>query len=72
MSRLALTVAGMSCAGCEQRISVVLGRLDGVGEVEADHRAGTVVVDYDPTAVDEVVITERLEDAGYQSLGGQP
>ncbi len=56
MSRLTITVSGMSCAGCEQRIRTVLGRLDGVGAVEADHTVGTVVVDYDPAAVDEAAV----------------
>ncbi len=68
MSRLTLTVSGMSCAGCEQRVRTVLGRVDGVGAVEADHAAGTVVVDYDPAAVDEAALRERLEDAGYEPL----
>lgn len=67
MSHLSLTVTGMSCTGCEQRISTVLGRLDGVHCVDADHRAGTVVVDFDADALDETVITGRLADAGYET-----
>ena len=70
MSRLSLAVSGMSCTGCEQRIATALGRLDGVGRVEADHHAGTVVVDYDPATVDEAAITRRLIDAGYETLVG--
>lgn len=65
MTRLSLTVTGMSCTGCEQRIDTALRRLDGVGRVVADHRTGTVVVDFDPGAVDEATITARLADAGY-------
>lgn len=68
MERLSLQVAGMSCTGCEARIATALGRLDGVGHVEADHRAGTVVVDYDAAAVDEGAITRRLGDAGYETV----
>lgn len=70
MTRLSLTVSGMSCAGCEQRIAAVLARLDGIGHVEADHQAGTVVVDYDPTAVNDVAITKRLAEAGYTPATG--
>ena len=69
MNRLSLAVSGMTCTGCEQRIAAALGRLDGIGHVEADHVAGTVVVDYDPAAVDEVAISRRLADAGYETAG---
>ncbi len=69
MTRLSLTVSGMSCTGCEQRIAAVLGRLEGIALVEADHRAGTVVVDYDPASVDQAAITRRLDDAGYETTG---
>jgi len=70
MKRLETTVTGMSCTGCEQRIANVLGRLDGVANVAADHRAGTVVVDYDAATVDESTIAERLADAGYEAAAG--
>ena len=68
MKRVEMAVSGMSCAGCEQRIAAVLGRLDGVADVEADHQAGTVAVDYDPGTVDEAAIADRLADAGYERV----
>lgn len=68
MTRLSLTVTGMSCTGCDQRIDTALRRLEGVGRVEADHRTGTVVVDFDPDAVDEATITARLANAGYDLI----
>ncbi len=70
MTTLSLTVHGMSCAGCEQRVTTVLGRLDGVGGVEADHRSGTVRLDYDPSLLTPEVITSRLGDAGYEPSEG--
>lgn len=69
METLSLTVTGMSCSGCEQRIDAVLGRLDGVGRVAADHRNGTVSVEHDPTVVAADVIERRLSDAGYELAG---
>jgi len=68
MKRLETTVTGMNCTGCEQRIANVLGRLHGVAHVAADHEAGTVVVDYDATTVDESTIVHRLADAGYEAV----
>ena len=59
----------MSCSGCEQRIDAVLGRLDGVGRVAADHRNGTVSVEHDPAVVAVDVIERRLTDAGYEPAG---
>lgn len=70
MAHLSLNVTGMSCAGCGQRIANVLGRLDGVRDVTADHATGTVVVVHDPAVIDEAAIAERLADAGYQRAEG--
>lgn len=67
MDRLEMAVSGMSCTGCEQRIAAVLGRLEGVAEVDADHRAGTVTVAYAAATVDEATIRSRLADAGYET-----
>lgn len=66
MKPLSLNVNGMTCTGCEQRIATVLGRLDGVGTVEADHRDGMIRLDYDPSLVAPETITARLADAGYE------
>lgn len=70
MESLSLTVAGMSCTGCEQRIDAVLGRLDGVGKVVADHRSGTVSVEHDSDLVAVDAIERRLTDAGYELFRG--
>ena len=68
MKRLTVTVRGMSCPGCEQRISNALGRLDGVGGVTSDHESGRVAVDYDPAVVGEEAITDWLAEAGYDTV----
>ncbi|MFA5564694.1 MAG: heavy-metal-associated domain-containing protein [Acidimicrobiia bacterium] len=72
MSRLQITVTGMSCTGCESRIATSLSRLDGVRKVDADHRSGSVVVDHDPAEAPEQVIRQRLSDAGYEIQESQP
>lgn len=66
MSHLLLTVNGMSCTGCESRIAKTLGHLDDVRSVEADHRAGTVAVEFEPAALPEATVRERLTQAGYE------
>ncbi|SLJ60898.1 Copper-ion-binding protein [Mycobacteroides abscessus subsp. abscessus] len=62
-------VAGMDCAACERRLETVLGRLDGVGGVHADHATGRVEVSFDQarTGADTLtaVVTERIQQAGF-------
>ncbi|MBA3621026.1 MAG: heavy-metal-associated domain-containing protein [Actinomycetota bacterium] len=64
--KLDMTVVGMTCTGCEQRIGKALGRLDGVRQTDADHATGHVEVVFDPEAVTVELISERLATAGYE------
>lgn len=68
METLVLQVEGMSCTGCEQRIGTVLGRVEGVREVAADHATGRVEVRVGPELADRAVLAERIEAAGYQVI----
>ena len=67
-------VDGMDCGACERRLRTVLGRLDGVGQVDADHAARRVSVRFDPSRVviDELAadVAERIERAGFTVIGG--
>ena len=56
METVVLRVSGMACSGCEQRISSVLRRVEGVREVSADHRTGVVRVRVGPELVDRAVL----------------
>lgn len=64
----------MDCGMCERRLCTVLGRLDGVGQVDADHVAGQVAVRFDASriVVDElaVAVAGRIEQAGFTVTGG--
>ena len=63
-----LSVAGMTCGTCEDSIQRALGRLPGVRSVQADHRAGSVRVEFDAPPP-EAVIRQAVEDAGYDLEG---
>ncbi len=65
METVELQVKGMSCGGCEQRISTVLQRIEGVRRVEADHVNGRVQVRIGPALTDRSVLVERIEAMGY-------
>jgi copper chaperone len=61
-----MAVKGMTCTGCEQRVTTALDALSGVGEVSADHEAGTVTMRFDPTVAGEDVVVDAIEDLGYR------
>lgn len=66
MEQVNLSVSGMSCTGCENRVERTLRDLDGVRHVNADHQAGAVTVMLDEAQVDEATVRSRIEHAGYQ------
>ena len=72
---MALQVGGMDCGACERRLQNVLGRLDGVGGVTADHAAGRVEVRFDPARVSAEALgraaAEQIEQAGFTVTGHQ-
>jgi len=63
-----LPVEGMTCTGCENNIQFALRSLKGVHSVDADHRAKTVHVDYDPDVISEDEIHRAIEDMGYRMV----
>lgn len=72
---VALRIEGMDCGACERRLAAVLRRLDGVGDVSADHATGVVRVRFDPSRVAAGALAataaERIEQAGFTVTGHQ-
>jgi copper chaperone CopZ len=72
---LTLQVGDMHCGVCAHRLDTVLGRLDGVGAVDADHTTGVVRVWFDPSRTAAGALTaaavERIERAGFTVAGDQ-
>lgn len=60
-----LDVTGMSCGGCAERISRVLGRLLGVAVVTADHQQGKIEVRLEPGQSTLGEVRGRIEQLGY-------
>ena len=59
-----LQVQGMSCTGCEHRISNTLRRVEGVREAAADHTTGRVRVRVGP-GVEPETLAAKITTAGY-------
>lgn len=70
METLMLTVEGMDCSGCEQRIQRVVGRLEGVRRVTADHQRGQIQVVLDAATVVPAAVQAAIEQAGYTVAQG--
>lgn len=68
-----LQVEGMDCGACERRLATVLGRLDGVGQVDADHATGQVRIRFDAALVSAGTLAaragERITQAGFTVTG---
>ncbi len=63
--RTVLAVRNMTCPACSITIQKALSKLEGVGEVVVDPRAGTVAVVFDPERTDVPAIVKALTDAGF-------
>ncbi|MFC7155836.1 heavy-metal-associated domain-containing protein [Halomarina halobia] len=63
MEQYGFTVEGMSCNGCEERVTNAAKRVEGVRRVNADHETGTVEITADEDTEDDV--RRAVHDAGY-------
>lgn len=65
MKEIKLNVNGMVCEGCENRVKNALSTIEGIENVEANHKTGVVTV----TCNKEIqisVIEEKLDDIGFE------
>ena len=62
-------IEGMTCTGCEEHVSHVVGELTGIEEVKASYVQGNTIVKYDPDKVDKSQIVKAIDKAGYTVVG---
>ena len=65
-----ILVNKMTCEGCEEKIKKEIANLNGVIEVNADHKTGKVNVKYDILKIDMKSIEFKLKKIGYGIKGG--
>ncbi len=58
-------VPKIHCDGCVSTVTKVLAQLPGVAKVEASAVTKKVLVEFNPTALDEARLREALQAAGY-------
>ncbi len=58
-------VDGLTCVDCARRVKVAVSQVEGVGQVDVDHVAGTLSATLDTPDVTTERIAEAVESAGY-------
>jgi len=64
-SKIEVSIAGMSCTGCEQTVQNCVAKLDGIKSVKASFTTGNAVIEYIPGKVDSLKIKEAINGSGY-------
>jgi copper chaperone CopZ len=72
MKKEAYLVEGITCSGCERRVSKVVSNIEGVTSAKADLGSSTVSVEYDPAKVTIDKIKEAVNKVGYKFVGERP
>ena len=74
-ARVDLTITGMTCAACANRVEKSLARAPGVKSAGVNLATSRATVEYDPTATGVEQLAEAVKSAGYgardSSAGGQ-
>ena len=65
MKEIILSVKGMMCEGCENRVKNVVKNIEGVEEVKADHHTGKVTITINKD-INTKIISEAIDDIGYE------
>lgn len=65
MTSVTLTVRGMQCGGCEQRVRDAVAALPGVAVVTAEHIGDEVDVSYDPARIGLEQIEAAITGLGF-------
>lgn len=60
-----LTIEGMSCGGCEERVRNALTAVSGVASVSVDHSTDSARVE---GSADFDALVVAVEDAGYDAV----
>jgi mercuric ion transport protein len=60
-----VSIGGMTCTGCEQKIQASVSSLNGVKTVKASHTDGNAFIEYSPGLVDTIKIKDAITGTGY-------
>ncbi len=63
--RVELSVSGMRCNKCVDKIEKFIGELDGISLIDVNLQDSKVIVEFESPATQEL-ITEAILDAGFE------
>lgn len=63
MDQYDFRIEGMACTGCEQRVTRVAERVEGVHRVEADHESGRLEISAEEGT--KATVKQAITDAGF-------
>lgn len=66
MKETIIKVQGMACEGCEKRIQNALKNMEGIENVVANYKEGTVIIKINQIDINKV--KQRIEDLGFTIL----
>ena len=64
-TKLALTVKGMTCGDCSQKVHDAVQTVDGVVAVAVDYQTGETKVAFDPAKTNQKAILAAIKSTGY-------
>ena len=64
MSKIEISIEGMTCGHCAMSVTNELATLEGVSNVQVDHAAGKATVEAEGVSEDQ--LASAVEEAGYQ------
>ena len=67
MSKIEISIEGMTCGHCAMSVTNELATLEGVSNVQVDYAAGKATVESDGVSEDQ--LSAAVEEAGYQATG---
>ncbi len=67
--RIDLSISGMTCAACANRIEKSLGKVSGVRKANVNFATSRATVEYDPSATGIGVLVDTVRDIGYNTTG---
>ena len=67
MSKIEISIEGMTCGHCAMTETNELATLEGVSNVQVDHAVGKATVESEGVSEDQ--LSAAIEEAGYQATG---
>lgn len=66
MEKLTVKIVGMSCGGCEKSVESILGKIDGIANVKADHSTNTATLEYKVEAPSMELLKTLVDKIGFK------